>query len=284
MKSINSCRMLMILPAICLGFMFQVNTTRAESQDFRMRISDIAAMENVTTSDVEVEINFGREVAARILGRYKILDDPKLLRYVGLVGRAVSMSSNRPELDFKFAILDSPTVNAYAAPGGYVFVTQGAMKLMADEAELAAVLAHEIAHTSQRHIVKELHLQGSEDAAQAGLAHLLGAIGDPTRVAFMQAVDQAMDILFEKGYQREDEFEADQVGEILLATTGYDSFAFKRYLEKAGQGEADRIKILSKTHPPFEERIAALNTLMVVEGLDQLRNPVVKERFDAQIR
>lgn len=255
---------------------------QAEPREFRARISGAEQTAEVSDDDLAAEISFGREVAAHILGRYKLDQDHDLTRYVNLVGRGVALHCNRSELDFRFAVLDTATINAYAAPGGYIFITRGAIGIMADEAELAAVLAHEVAHTSERHIVRELGIKGQEQSAQAGIAHLLGAMGDPTRVAFKQAVDKAMDILFQQGYSRLDEFSADQSGTIILAATGYDASALGRYLGRLKDNNSEALAILDKTHPPLDERIAALDLVLTEAGLDRISAPTLQERFNAQ--
>ncbi|MDF1578855.1 MAG: M48 family metalloprotease [Desulfobulbales bacterium] len=269
--------------ALGLTLLFQLPVL-AEQRDFRTRVSEKLAGEGVSTADIAAEISFGREVAAHILGRYKLDRDDRLNRYINLVGRGVALHSNRSDLDFRFAVLASSTINAYAAPGGYIFVTKGAIANMADEAELAAVLAHEIAHVAERHIVRELGIRGEGGSAQAGLAHLIGAIGDPTRVAFKQAVDQALDILFKQGYSSRDEAEADQNGLILLTATGYDPAGLRRYLAKLEESGAAELEIHNRTHPPSAERLAALDLVISETGLDKIAGPTLKERFNEQTR
>lgn len=254
------------------------------ANEFRARVSKKSFAREVTQADVEAEIEFGREVAARILGQYKVVRDKKITTYVNLVGKAVAIHCNRPELDFKFAVLNTSSINAYAAPGGYIFVTAGAVKIMKDEAELAGVLAHEIAHSTERHIVKELGIKGEESSAQAGIAHLLGAMGDPARMAFKQAVDKAMDILFTTGYQQQDEFEADRSGTLLLASTGYDPLALERYIARlSAQPISADMKIINDTHPSYDKRQAAFRALAAEYHLDTVKHPALQERFAAYV-
>ena len=127
-------------------------TNAAAESDFRRRAHAVNSNE-FETGDIQAEVAFGREIAARILGREPLRDNAELARYVTLIGQALALNSGRSELSFYFAVLDSEQVNAYSTPGGYVFVTRGALKQMRDEAELAAVLAHEIAHVQLRHII-----------------------------------------------------------------------------------------------------------------------------------
>jgi predicted Zn-dependent protease len=257
---------------------------KAGPREFRARVSSVETATTISAEDQAAEIRFGREVAAHILGRYKLHRNDELSRYVNLVGRAVALYCNRPDLPWKFAVLDTASINAYAAPGGYIFVTRGALGIMEDEAELAAVLGHEIAHTAERHIVRELGIKGESQSAQAGIAHLLGAMGDPTRVAFKQAVDKAMDILFQQGYSRQDEAGADQGGTIILAATGYDPTALIRYLGKLKQSQPAELEILNRTHPPIDARLAALHLAISETGLDKVSGPTLKERFNEQTK
>lgn len=240
---------------------------------------DVEAEARLVEEDVAAEIEFGREVAARIIGRYGLYQNTVVTKYVNLVGKVVAMNANRPELEFRFGVLNTDQVNAYAAPGGYVFVTRGALSKMQDEAELATVLAHEISHIAQRHVVKELNIKGADGSAASGLARLIGGGTDSARVAFSQTVDKALDILFKDGYKREDEVQADQNAIILSATAGYDPGGLIRYFTRLNAAKGKQTEILDKTHPVYGERITALTTVMNTEGIkgDSLKNG--KERF-----
>lgn len=248
-------------------------------QNFRQRES-YEGVEFVE-DDIKAEMQFGREVAARIFGRYRLYADERLIRYVTLVGKAVTAHAGRPEIEFRFGILETGSVNAYAAPGGYVFITRGALEKVGDESELAAVLAHEIAHITGKHIVEELNIRASDDSPVSGVARLLGASGDPARVAFLKAADKAMEMLFERGYKIQDEKEADRNGTILLALSGYDPTALKRYLQRISGDK--QTKILSKTHPPFEDRTKLIAEVIREEGLSETNYIKGKERFDAYV-
>lgn len=258
------------------------NAVIADEPSFRLRANNIAAL-TTTASDVEAEINFGRDVAARVLGRFPLQQSDELTRYLNLIGMALASHSNRSELNFHFALLDSDSVNAYSAPGGYVFITRGALLLAQDESELAAVLAHEIAHISERHIVKALKIRATDGDGSAGLGHLLSGSSDTARVVFSQAVDQAVAILFESGYSQQDELEADQVGTLLLAQSGYDPLALRRYLERAQaleQGGA----ALNTTHPPSRQRLRTLDRVIEEEHLQELKLARNSTRFKRYVK
>jgi len=272
------CAALILLVAIPLMDL-AVHTVQADAGRFHTRVSRHAESPADMRRDVEAEIRFGRDVAAHILGRYHLYNDEKQTRYVNLVGKALALHAPRNELDFHFAILDTDSINAYSAPGGYVFITRGLLNTMQDESELAAALAHEIAHVTLRHVVKALNIHAAETNAQAGMAHLLSGFGDPTKAAFTQAVGKAMDILFNGGLSKADELQADRTAVMLLAATGYDPGALSRLLGRIKHQRGQHTRILHKTHPPLSERIAALNNFSAHMQLAALNYPRVSERF-----
>ncbi|MDP2167996.1 MAG: M48 family metalloprotease [Thermodesulfovibrionales bacterium] len=233
----------------------------------------------ITGSDIEEEIRFGREVAAMILGRMGFYDNPAITRYVNLVGQSVALNANRPEIEFHFAVLDSAEINAYAAPGGYIFITKGALGLARDESELAGVLAHEIAHVTERHIVKELNIQATEESPVAGFARLIGGGSESARLAFHQAAEKAIEILFTNGYKREDEIQADTTSVMFAALTGYDPSGLPGYLTRLSGSAGKKTEVLDKTHPPHTERIGWINEAIAKGGIGGAGLKSNKERF-----
>lgn len=249
---------------------------------WRQRAS--ASQDDVTRSDITEEVRFGREVAARILGRLPLYDNPEITKYVNLVGQSVVMNTGRTELEFRFAVLDTGDINAYAAPGGYIFITKGALEKAQDEAELAGVLAHEIAHVTERHIVKELNIHGAEDSAVSGLARLIGGASDTAKVAFFQAAEKALEILFRDGYKREDEVQADKNAAAFTAITGYDPAALARYLERISTLKGKQTEVLDKTHPPTDARIVQIKEAIAKGGLETAGAKIGKERFASAMK
>lgn len=257
--------------------------TASASEDFRKRLYQEQGEAFSLEDDVKAEIVFGRVLAARILGKYSYYEDRKLNEYVNKVGKGLAQFANRPEIEFRFAVVDTNTVNAFAAPGGYIFVTKGALINMEDEAELAAVLAHEIAHVTERHIVKELNIKGTDDSAVSGFAQVLGGGSGAAKAVFSQIVDQAAEILFEKGLKKQDEFDSDRVSIMIISTAGYDPLAVKRYLKKISGAEKET-KGLVGTHPSFAERIANVDNILADNQLMDKNYPRVKERFNANVK
>jgi len=273
MRSITQALVIMVL--LCAAFPAQLVAAESEAQ-WRKRVS---STDEVAASDITEEVRFGREVAARVIARYGLYENLQLMKYVNLVGKVLAMSTNRPELEFRFAVLNTDEINAYAAPGGYIFVTRGALAKMRDEAELAGVLAHEIGHVVEKHVVKELDIKGNDDSAVSGLARVIGGSSDSARLAFAQAVDKALDMLFKNGYKREDEAQADRDAVLFCALSGYEPGGLVRYFERISSVKGKQTEVLDKTHPSFETRIAWLNSAITQEGIDAGNYKNSKDRF-----
>lgn len=252
----------------------------AAGENWRERAS---AEDEMTAGDVDAEVAFGREISARILGRYKVYNDPGLVKYVNLVGLSLARSTNRPELAYHFMILDTNEVNAYAAPGGYVFVTSGALKLMKDESELAGVLAHEIGHVTDMHVVKELKIKGVDDSLTSGLAQLVGGSTDSARAAFAQAVDKGLDMIFKDGYKREDEMQADRTAVLICELGGYDATGLSRYLNRI-RAIKEKVPDPDGTHPTVDARIAQINEIIASNGIETGNASANQKRFVATLK
>lgn len=203
----------------------------------------------------------GESVALEIVGRYGgLVRDEAITRRVNLVGRALAYYSARPALPWKFAVLNSPAVNGFSAPGGFVFITRGLYDLVGDSDDaLAAILGHEIAHITGRHALKiiergefltgaaTLAVQQSRDAAkvETSLGQFDGGIGTIVKT------------LFEKGFDPQTEYAADKAGRDLAVTVGYAPGALRQTLERLRQSTAPKDQIFS-SHPSLAARIKQL--------------------------
>lgn len=164
------------------------------------------------------EIDIGRQTHAEVIKAFGEYDDPELQRYVQDIGKRLAAQSHRPELIYRFTVLDSKDVNAFALPGGYIYITRGLLAYLDDEASLAAVLGHEIGHVTARHAVQQY------SAAQlANIGATLGAIFVPgmNTPAAGQLVNIAGTAIL-RGYGREHELEADRLGAVYMARSSYD--------------------------------------------------------------
>jgi predicted Zn-dependent protease len=198
------------------------------------------------------EIAMGREAAGQVQASLGLVDDRALQEYVHRVGTALAAASERPNLPWSFAVVDDPTPNAFALPGGFIFVTRGMMSLMMSEAELASVLGHEIGHVTARHSVNQLSRQ---QLAQLGLG--LGGVLVPEVQQVAPLVSGSLGLLFLK-YGRDDEREADELGFGYARQRGYASSEFGEVfaaLERTAGDAAGAVPDWLSTHPAPAERV-----------------------------
>jgi len=200
------------------------------------------------------EADIGRVVAARILQTYPLAKNDRLQQYVTLVGNTVAAYSARPTLEWHFAVLETDVVNAFSCPGGFIFITTGALEQIESEAELAGVLGHEIAHATQKHILKEVKRANTISAAQ-DLAATTASGSFLTDELGEKISNLAYEKLFTTGLSRRDEEEADRIGVELAAAAGYRAAEFVRFLGalEALEGEA-QMRVLTATHPGAADR------------------------------
>lgn len=237
------------------------------ASDWRNRASNVDAP-TVTASDIAAEISFGRSIAARILGRHPAYENPALIKYINLVGASLALSTNRPEIEFYLMVLDTEEINAYAAPGGYIFITRGALKYMKDESELAGVLAHEVAHITEKHVVKELKIKGADDSGLSDIAKLAGGSSGAAKAAFGLAVDKGLELIFKDEYKREDELQADKTGVAISALSGYDPTGLSRYLNRIKSIKEKTPPPPDSTHPTIDSRVAQINDAIKSDGVN----------------
>jgi predicted Zn-dependent protease len=171
--------------------------------------------QDVVTMSEEKEIELGRKMHPQVLQQYGRYDDEILQQYVNGVGQRIATLSHRPNLQYTFTVLDSADVNAFALPGGYVYITRGIMAYLNSEAELAAVLGHEIGHVTARHSVRQ-----QTGATAAGVGTMIVGIltGSPDLANVAGSAATAL----VRGYGRDMELEADQLGAEYLNRIGYE--------------------------------------------------------------
>ncbi len=206
------------------------------------------------------EIEIGRQLAAVLLGSKPLHPDPALQRYVNQLGRWISLQSARPQLPWTFGVLDDPGFNAFAAPGGYVFVTKGLIDRV-DEAELAGILAHEITHVTDRH-----HLKALRAKARAGIAtQLLGSQLNSNIAGAVSAQLLALGRdLYSSGLDQDDEFDADRNGVALAASAGLDPYGLPSVLQQLRTAAPDNplFTLSLRTHPAPQLRLELLEQAM----------------------
>ncbi len=208
------------------------------------------------------EERVGEVSAARILGQAPLVQSTELQRYVNTLGRALAKRSGS-EYKWRFGVINTDSVNAFAAPGGFVFVTAGLIRSLESEDELAFVLAHEITHVVKRHHYKVVLRQRLAEKAAQGLQDA-GALTDAS-------LSEASAQIYARGLDKSSEYECDRVGAELMTQAGFDPAAAIGVLERlqALKGDDPRAELLFATHPSPAERMDAL----LRSGLDQLPRP-----------
>lgn len=217
---------------------------------------------SVETIDEPREIEIGRQLAAVLLGSKPLHPDMQLQRYVNQLGRWISLQSERPGLPWTFIVLDDTGYNAFAAPGGYVFVTKGLIDRCADEAELAGILAHEITHVTAKH-----HLHAMRKTAQSGVFTQLVASQIKTNALGNLVASQFLALgrnLYARGLDQTDEFHSDRNGVALAARAGFDPYGLVAVLQQLRTATPDNpmFTLALATHPPAQARLDQLEQAM----------------------
>jgi beta-barrel assembly-enhancing protease len=252
----------------------QKKTEPAKPQSSSGSGIDLEALRSLAGFSQEEEVAIGRQAAGNILGAAPLVKDATLQQYVNRVGRWVAGQSERPELNWHFGVIETSDLNAFAAPGGYIFVTKGLYRTLQNESELAAVLAHEIGHVIKKHHLKILQesrlvdLGGKILAKQAGeneqIKKLIGSGGE----------------IFARSLDKNAEFEADRIGVVLAARAGYDPFGLPTVLQDLGHVAKDdsRISLLFKTHPHPDDRLTQLGEA-IGDHFDGIKGLTLESRF-----
>jgi predicted Zn-dependent protease len=252
---------------------------------FRLDINRlIDSARNVGRATAEIdekgEIELGRDMAARLVGAAPLAADERLQRYVNQVGRWLASQTERAELPWRFGVLEAPQVNAFAAPGGYVFVTRGLVQAMRSEAELAGVLAHEIGHVLRKH-----HLKAIQKNAQASLAGeaLSLALQDRNSLVRDKLISLGTE-LYARGLDKADEMEADRLGVVIAARAGYDPYGLPAVLQtlQAMNPEDSAVALMFRTHPAPAERLDSLGEKMQATLDAYAAQPALPDRFSAE--
>jgi predicted Zn-dependent protease len=221
------------------------------------------------------EIAMGREADAQIKGEMGVYNDPELQQYVSRIGLQLAKLSERPNLPWQFTVVDQPAINAFALPGGFIYITRGILPFLHDEAELAGVLGHEIGHVTARHSVQQY-------TRSLGGTLLLGGLGVfvPAARPFGQISEQALGLLFLR-YGREDELQADDLGARYEIAGGWDPQGVPGMLSTLGRldeaaGDRRGVPNWLSTHPDPLQRVAEIQP--TVQKLKAGRTNLITDR------
>jgi len=222
----------------------------------------------------EEEIAIGRQIAGNLLGAAPLVKDAKLQKYINQVGRWIADQSERPDLAWHFGVIEASDVNAFAAPGGYIFVTRGLYQTLRSEAELAGVLGHEIGHVIRQHHLKILQQSKLLDL---GSQHLVKKVGGNEKV---QGLIGSGAEIASRALDKDAEYEADRIAVVLSARAGYDAFGLPAVLQQLGHVAKDEgnVTLLFKTHPHPDDRLDKLGSIMD-ERFDKVRGKTLEKRL-----
>ena len=198
-----------------------------------------------------MEVGVGQGVATNVLQQYPEYKNPQVIRYIQGLGAKIVTICDSQDVDYHFTVLDTPVVNAFAAPGGFVFITTGLLIAAENEAEVVAVMGHEVGHVVARHGAQRIQ-------AQMGLSLAADLAGlSKSSPLFQDMVGLGTNLALQ-GYSRENELEADHYGALYASRLGYDPNAeatFFEKLKKLEKGSPGLLEAWLASHPPTAVRI-----------------------------
>ena len=203
----------------------------------------------------------GRKAHPQVLEKFGYYNDPKLQAYISAIGKRLTAHCERQDIPYHFTLIDSPIINAFALPGGYVYVSRGLLAEMNNEAQLAGVLGHELGHVNARHNMKRLQ-------SELGMNILVAAVGAATGSSIWQNVSAQLMGLISQKYSRSQERQADELGTRYMARAGYDPRQMSVFLQRLQQlhsQEPAGLEAIMASHPLTSERIA--NTSLLAKKL-----------------
>ncbi len=247
------CCLALTWPVVTQAFSFDLG-------DFKKLTDSIKKIRGKVS--IEEEIQIGGNLISGLLGAAPLVDDPELQRYVNDVGFWVASQSTRKDLPWRFGVIDSAGINAFAAPGGYIVITLGLFTLLENEAQLAGVLAHEISHVVKKHHLKALQKTMKRDF-WTNMGARLVVDDEKDRKRLEKLVNVGVQ-LYATGLDRSLEYDADVKGVVLAARSGYDPFALLDVLTTIDSINPDEeaLAVMLKTHPPTSDRLSELAVTM----------------------
>lgn len=281
LRMLGPLALLMADPAFAFD-LFQVIDPEGKSKDIQKAKQIVQGASSIVTSatdlDYKSEFAIGESLALEGFKRYGMpLKNKELQKYITLVGNTVARNAIRTDIPYYFVLVNSGLYNAFACPGGIIFISSTLFKAMNDESELATVLAHEVAHVSHKHALQSIRrAKFFEGVGKITTANMKGADGQK----FRNMIGGLQDVLFDQGLDKNMEFEADLSGMECAYRTGYDPTGFIRVLEmlQSRQEKADKKGSWFSTHPPLPERIQKCSA-KTADYPDAKTLATVKERF-----
>ena len=254
------------LPLVLVSLCFVTGCLALDGEPFRL---------NILSTPQEIQL--GEQIAEQVEQKENVSTDAELQAYVTAIGERLALVATRQDVPYRFTVIDNPdTVNAFALPGGHIYLYTGLMKLCENEAELAAVMAHEIGHVAARH-------HGEAMTRQVGYNFLMQAVFGEDPGTLITLTSNFLGTGFMSYYSRENEREADALGMEFLFRAGYNPNAMLSFMHKLREEErrvGARPLPIFASHPPTQERLERLENLVQRYPLSaRLEGPVYEERY-----
>ena len=265
------------LVAVTLGTLLAIAPLAGEARQLGKlggALKRAQQLKDIEMTEAE-EAQLGAQVSLKVRARYGVVQNAAVHKYVALVGTALAQASSRPNLKWQFIVLDTDAVNAFAAPGGFVHITKGALANLKTESELAGVLGHEIIHVTEKHTIR---------AIQKSKAVQIGVDEKMSGAVMNKLADKAYEVI-DTGFGRGDELEADEKGIVLANTVGWAPTGMNGFLNmlisrNKAAGNTDRSGLFA-SHPETQERMDKMTKLIASAKLTS--TATVTERYAATI-
>ena len=226
------------------------------------------------------EIAMGQQYDSQVVATIGLYPDPALQSYIQTLGKRLAATSERPNLPWTFRVVDDPAVNAFAVPGGFVYVTRGILAHMNNEAQLATVVGHEIGHVTARHTAAEM---SKEQVATLGL--VVGSIANKQVAQYAGVAQQALSVLFLK-FSRDNENQADELGVRYSSRANFDSREMvnvMKVLDRLSATEGGRLPEWLSTHPNPGNRVEHISSLISKQQTDFTGATINREGYERKL-
>jgi predicted Zn-dependent protease len=265
-----------LLAVFCVFTLLAAGTARAKTDWKKLGegVKKARELRNELHLGRDNEEALGREVAAYLVARHGLVQEEDLTRYVSLVGRTLARHAKRSDLDWRFGILDTDAVNAYATPGGRIFVTAGLIDKLSNEAQLAGVLAHEIVHVDDKHAIKGFVK-----------AKALGMLGKKLadKHEFDAIAEKLIEGIAHKGFPRADEYAADKRAIRLVRAAGYNAYGLSAALQRLyGKKKVKLTESFHSRHPSLSSRKQRLKKIL--KGVPSKEGRTLGRRYRGHTR
>lgn len=264
-----------------LDKLFKDVIPKGDSKTEQMIRGGIKTVQGLMPIGYKEEMAIGGAVALEAVARFGGLwQNEAVEKYLATVGAAVAQTSDRPEIPYYFGILNTDEPNAFACPGGYIFVSRGLLKMVQNEAQLGGILGHEIAHVAKKHALEALR----KSKLLSGVSEVTLSALDKDPKMFDQVVKATTNLILENGLGQAKELESDAVGTDYALRVGYNPTGLKIFLGLLQGVEGKTKSTLYRTHPSAGSRILKLSTVLLrPEFKGTSSYPLVADRLIANL-